>query len=291
MQTNADGEALIVRLSGGLGNQMFQFAFGSALVGDRRLSFDLADLDRSHTRSFSLGCFGLNLDFSRFPLMAGAVTTVPGMWKWIRAFRHSVPLANGRLIWDAMKGFDPRWSEFTGSLYAVGYWQDERYFRSISDQIRNHFTFSRECTSETNDLLSLSNGAVGVQVRRGDYTNAMTSRVHPPQGVDFFTQSVKHITERHDVRRVIVSTDDTAWAREHLDLPGFDVVFRSNEAPVWEDMMVLSRCDHVVISNSSFGWWSAWLGSEDRTVVCPSRWFGRGWEDFKSPAMSHWTTI
>ena len=166
MLLNAGGEALTVRLSGGLGNQMFQFAFGCALVGDRRLCFDVSELERSHTRSFALDCFGVSLELSRFPFTARALTSVPGMWRWIRAFRHSVPVGHGRLIWDAMKGFDSRWFECTGSLYAVGYWQDEMYFRSISDRIRKQFTFSSEWTSETSDLLSLSNGAVGVQVRR-----------------------------------------------------------------------------------------------------------------------------
>lgn len=291
VHSHSDGDALTIRLSGGLGNQMFQFAFGAALAGDRRLFFDASALEHSQTRSFALDCFGLDLEFSRFSSIARGVTAVPGMWKWMKAFRYSLPVPGGRLIWDAMKGFDPRWSELTGAVYAVGYWQDERYFQSISDQIRNHFSFSRPVTPETNDLLPSTKGAVGVQVRRGDYTNTSTSRVHPPQGVDFFIQSIKRLVDQHESRRIIVATDDTAWAREHLDLPDLEIVFRSNDAPAWEDMLVLSRCDHVVISNSSFGWWSAWLGSEERSVICPARWYGARGYEFQTPAVDHWTKL
>lgn len=285
------GDAITIRLSGGLGNQMFQFAFGAALAGDRRLLFDVSALGLSHSRPFALDCFGLDLEFSRFPLIARSVTAVPGMWRWMDAFRHSLRVPGGRLIWDRMKGFDPRWSELTGNIYAVGYWQDERYFQSISDRIRRHFSFSRPFTPETDELLSLAKGAVGVQVRRGDYTNTSTSRVHPPQGVDYFIRSVKHLVDQHGSRRIIVATDDTAWAREHLDIPDLEIVFRSNDAPAWEDMLVLSRCDHVVISNSSFGWWSAWLGGAGRSVVCPARWYGARGYDFQTPAVDHWTKI
>ena len=284
-------ETLTVRFKGGLGNQMFQYAFGRALAGDRTLLFDESDLNSDPIRDLDLGCFGLDLAMGRFPPLVDRLVSVPGMWRMIKLTRRSIRISGGQLIWDDMAGCDPRWASIQGTLFAVGYWQSAEYFRAIGPELREAFTPARSFSAETESLIDQGGEAIGVQVRRGDYLNKNVSHVHPAPSADYFSQAVKRIAERTGIRKAIVCTDDLEWARKHIDLPIEKVMFRRGTAQAWEDMSVLRACAHIVISNSSFGWWSAWLGSPERLVVCPRRWYGRGGRAFSSPAESQWIQI
>ena len=287
----SDSCSFVVRLRGGLGNQMFQYAFGEAVAGDRRLLFDASELESSRDRSLALDCFGLDLSFSTFPPACRGISAIPGMWRWIDLVGGSIRLPGGRLIWDSMGGFDRRWTRLGGTVWAIGYWQDEAYFKEVASRIRERFTFVGTANPETRELVSAAEGAVGVQVRRGDYIDPHVARIHPPPDPDYISRAVEHLVQRQGVTRAIVTSDDPDWARAHLDLPVAETIFRTGDAEPWEDMLVLNRCGHVVISNSSFGWWSAWLGEEGRSVVCPEAWYGSSGRAFASPAPDSWIRL
>ena len=100
----------VVRLRGGLGNQMFQYAFGRAIAGKRSLMFDDSELKTDRIRDFELGCFGLDLTMGSFPPLVDRIARVPGMWRMIKMLRGRLSICGGQLIWDDMAGFNPRWS-------------------------------------------------------------------------------------------------------------------------------------------------------------------------------------
>ena len=283
---------VIVRLSGGLGNQMFQYAFGRAIARDRELCFDDSCFASDRLRQFRLGCFGVDIQWSAVPRPARLLVDAPGAWRLMRLLGGSLPLPGCRIQWDQMAGYDPAAGSCDGTLVAVGYWQDVRYFASIADEIRESFRPNSDPCSETIGLLEQSPEAIGVQVRRGDYVDARTAEFHPPQPVSYFRDAVRRLAVDQGVRTAIVCSDDPEWAKANLKLPVDRMLFREKPAEDWEDMALLSQCAHIVISNSSFGWWSAWLGArEGREVICPAKWYGAKGASFGHPGLSEWHAL
>ena len=280
-----------VRLRGGLGNQMFQYAFGRSLAGNRALLFDDSEMKTDRIRELELSRFGIDLTMGSFPPLVDRIVRVPGMWRMIKMVRGRIPVPGGQLIWDDMAGFDPRWSRIRGTVYAMGYWQSSRYFDSMRGDLLDAFTPKSELSDESRFLLSESHDAVGVQIRRGDYLDPSVSAIHPSPSRDYFSSAVRCVVERTGIRKAIVCTDDLEWAIAHVTLPVEQIFFRTRETQAWEDMSVLRSCAHIVISNSSFGWWSAWLAGRNRVVVCPEQWFGRKGRSFASPVDSDWIQI
>lgn len=282
---------VIIRLNGGLGNQMFQYAFGRAIARGRDLSFDDSTFTSDGKREFRLDCFDLDITFAAAPLPARLLACAPGAWRLMRLLGGSLRLPGGRLFWDRMDGFDSSAGRGSGPAVAVGYWQDERYFSEIEGEIRERFRPTAKPVRETIALLGEAPQAVGIQVRRGDYLDERIARVHPPQPISYYQEAVRRVVEKRGVRTAIVCSDDPDWVRSNLELPVQRILIREERAEDWEDMHLLSHCAHVVISNSSFGWWSAWLGGPDRMVIHPDPWYGSGGHTFRSPAPERWLSV
>ena len=279
---------LIIRLSGGLGNQMFQYAFGRAIAGDRELFFDAHSYRKDGLRDVALSCFGINLNERMPDAPVRILSSIPGMWRFMRAFRGRVSLLGTTVVWDRLSGFSPLAASASGSVYAIGYWQDERYFAGIEADLRRIFSLDGPLHQETQALLESAPVSIGVQVRRGDYLDSRVSMVHPSPSLDYFRSAVGSLLEKHGTHEVIVCTDDVEWAKAHLRFPCDKVSFRCENVPDHEDMLLLSRCSHIVISNSSFGWWSAWLGAGSGDVICPNRWYGDAVPGYAHPGVESW---
>ena len=282
-----------IRLSGGLGNQMFQYAFGLATHGKRRLFFDTQSYRGDGQRKVALACFGIELDERRPGAPARILSSIPGMWRLMRAFRGRLPCLGTTVIWDRLTGYCPLAASVGGPVYAIGYWQDEQYFTGIEADLRRIFSLDGPLHPETQALLESAPVSIGVQVRRGDYLVSRVSRVHPPPSRAYFESAVGRLLEKHGSHEVIVCTDDVEWAKANLRFPCDKVSFRCEQVPDHEDMSLLSRCAHIVISNSSFGWWSAWLGagSGSGDVVCPDHWYGDAVEGYAHPGVESWIRL
>lgn len=156
------------------------------------------------------------------------------------------------------------------NILMVGYFQTPEYFGADTGLVR----FRHHVLEAANHALLAAQiicpaRAIGVHVRRGDYTAATSS--HPPCGVEYYTRAVKDINPRGDAVVVVVS-DDVEWCRSNLPDAWTCVSTRSAVG----DMAVMALCGRgTVMSNSTFSWWAAWLGFySDRTVIGPKAWYG-----------------
>jgi hypothetical protein len=280
---------VIIRLSGGLGNQMFQYAFGRALAGERRLLFDTGSFQGDALREFRLDCFDLGFELTRTPSVVRLVQGIPGIGRFMRLVGGRIGFPGFHIVWDRMKGIDKGIVGIPGSIHAIGYWQDLRYFKSIEDEIRSAFTPNHEFHEETRNMFDVAPDAIGIQVRRGDYSNRHVALMHPPPPPSYYAEAVGRLAERHGIATAILCSDDLDWSKRNIELPVEQVIYRNSKVEEWEDLFLLARCAHVVISNSSFGWWSAWLGeSSDRQVICPEYWFGPRGKSFTHPGIDEW---
>jgi hypothetical protein len=124
--------------------------------------------------------------------------------------------------------------------------------------------------------ISASENAVGLHVRRGDYVSSPTTAAyHGLCTREYFESAARRISAERPDAEFFVFSDEPDWCREHLDLPvRFEVVSGVWSTDAITDLHLMARCRHHVISNSSFGWWGAWLSEgTDQIVICPARWF------------------
>lgn len=147
-----------------------------------------------------------------------------------------------------------------------GFYQSEKYFYGYRDEILNAFQIPYKKLD----------GFVSIHARRGDYVQYADK--HPPVTYEYISAAVKHFIEL-GYTSFVVCSDDIKWCRiqfKPLELFGATFSYSSNHQPI-EDLAMMSCCEHNIISNSSFSWWSAWLNQNpDKIVIAPKQWFGPG---------------
>lgn len=158
-----------------------------------------------------------------------------------------------------------------------GYFQTEKYFKHIEDEIRKDFTFSEELIKDCSDFIDgidVDRKVISLHIRRGDYLNLQS--FHPTLPMEYYEQALKEFPELP----VLVFSDDPEWC---LNQPLFDsdrfLISELNTADF--DMCIMSMCKYHIMANSSFSWWASWL-SQSENVIAPKVWFG--------PSLSHKNT-
>ena len=273
---------IVVRLTGGLGNQMFQYALGRRLADadGRNLWLDLSAYRTSGwrgetPRQYQLGVF--NVAARVLPVLRAAVL-LPFPRRLPLRLAH-LPHWPGRLkvMREQGRHFDAAILAEGGDLYLDGYWQSERYFADIAAIIRQDFSL-REPMSAPRRALADEVAAcpsVSVHVRRGDYvTHAGAAAFHGTCPPEWYVEAFRRMAASLQSPRFYVFSDDPAWVRANLPT-GYDLRFvdPQPDGRDYEDMHVMARCRHHIIANSSFSWWGAWLDPSPETrVIAPARW-------------------
>lgn len=274
---------IILQLSGGLGNQMFQYALCLALMHTGR-DVKIDDVTgygpQEKLRSPLLrDVFGI--DYAR----AGAEEITAITDSYMDLFSRVRRKLTGRKTKLYHEGepyrFDPKVMELT-EAYLVGCWQSEEYFASVKEEVRAAFQFpvdklgsrSREAAARILEAPV----PVSVHVRRGDYLNA--ADVYGGICTEaYYRGAARHMLQKFGSCRLFVFSNDPAWVKENTGTLfgeeeglSVDVMDANGEQGGWEDMYLISLCRHHIIANSSFSWWGAWLsGAEDKEIVAPSR--------------------
>lgn len=279
---------IIVRLWGGLGNQMFQYAAARrlALLNEDLLKLDTgwfaAPASGGAERVYELGVFALKAPFaspSEVRSLRGAdMRRLPGWLK--RALRGCGYQGARSCITEKHFHFDPGILALKGDVYLDGYWQSEKYFSDVADLLRDDFHIVPEPDSRNRDMLEQirSSGAVSLHVRRGDYVSSKkTGDFHGVIPINHYSAAVERIAGMVPDPHFFIFSDDPAWARENIH-PDFPSTFVDHNGPAraYEDLRLLANCKHHIIANSSFSWWGAWLCPyPDKVVIAPAKWFNR----------------
>ena len=287
---------VITRLSGGLGNQMFQYAAGKRLATRLGVGYRL-DLSLFETlqcatpRRYALDVFALD-DPIASPEEVRPFLPRRGVRSWLDR------LGGRRRTYYRERHFhfDPAVLELGGDVCLEGYWQSERYFADIAGLIREAFRFPEPRSGPNLELGRRIRDvvAVSVHVRRGDYVaDETTHRWHGVCGIDYYRRAIEHIAERIERAEFFVFSDDPAWAQANLKFPTA-VTFVDHNPPErgFEDMRLMSLCRHHIIANSSFSWWAAWLAvNGDKIVVAPRRWFATDELDASDVCPADWLRL
>lgn len=268
---------ITVRLQGGLGNQLFQYAAARTLAHHHSTSvaFDLRALQGTPPasditpRNYELSAFGIE------PIQPPLLDSLS---YGLKATPLSKPLRSLLRRWHRPTEYRERTFEFdpdfikstSGRTYLTGYFQSERYFESIRDLLRFELKFVNSTESlplPRNPHASL----VSLHIRRGDY---VTNPLHGLCSMEYYETATAYLAQLGGHIHLVVFSDDQPWARKHLQLPYPATFVEGNSgANSFRDMQLMSQCQHHVIANSSFSWWGAWLNpNPDKLVVAPKRW-------------------
>lgn len=267
---------LMLLMTGGLGNQMFQYALYRSLTNlGKTVYMD----DFTHYAEIGRNDNCLE-DIFHIKYLHGNrkiynSLTDSSMMPWMRIkrkifgrkpfiYQEKNPLIFEKEVFEQ------------DNKYLSGYWQSYEYFADIENQIRSDFTFdcnkfsekAREYIKQIEESMSVS-----LHVRRGDYLSAKFSNVYGGICTESYYEAAKDYC-RNKYGKVIffLFTNDSEWGMQQNDT---DVVYVDckNEDADYIDMALMSKCKHHIIANSSFSWWGAWLDDrKDKTVIAPSRW-------------------
>lgn len=288
----------IIRMSGGLGNQMFQYALYMKLVSlGKEVKFDdINEYRDDRARPIMLAVFGITYPRATWDEITAFTDGSMEIRKRIRR-----KLFGRRAIEYEEQGlYDPKILSFE-HMYLKGAFQSEKYFEDIKDEIRALYRFpdfdtmhlpgklywaTKEC------LMNIENcEAVGLHMYRSD--SRMDEELY--EGIcteKYYEGAVRYIQDKVPAARFYIFSNEPKWVKGWVDnlvesqlQEGMDketvkamkerfIMVESNtEYTGYLDMLLMSRCKHNIISNSSFSWWSAWLNDNpDKIVIAPDRW-------------------
>jgi hypothetical protein len=270
---------IVVRIMGGLGNQMFQYAAGKrlALKLGVEMRLDTDWYDRSDSRLYELGFFQVpEVKAGRSDIRRLRYGSKP-WWKLLtnRARREAKESSTSH-IKQKQFHFDTGILNLSDDVYLHGYWQSEKYFKDIERDIRDQFTFRNPGKSATEMAERIhSSNSVSIHIRRGDYIEGDSAAKFENLPLEYYRKALHHLESSLGLLDLFIFSDDLTWVRENnlFDREMTFVEASGNLTPV-DDMWLMTLCRHNIIANSSFSWWGAWLNSnETKTVVAPSIWF------------------
>ncbi len=272
MSSNSTG-SVTVRLKGGLGNQLFQYASGRALASQLACPFfvDTAWFSKPNSnRQYKLPAIGINATSNDFTKRQRAGNKLAS--KIIGDKQHLTEPNN--------YGYQAFTCEASQQIYMDGYWQSEKYFADIRAQLLAEINL--DLVEKSRDAMVFpSEHTVAVHIRRGDYITQASSQA---LSVDYVNKAMAEFGNNHEF---MFFSDDIEWCKETFS--GSSIVFANNRSDL-QDLKQMSEAAHNIIANSTFSWWSAWLNKNtNQRVIAPKPWTNEN--THKDILPKHWETI
>lgn len=290
---------IIVQLLGGLGNQMFQYAAGKRLATEKGTKFklDISSYKSETLRAYKLHHFKITADIATQEECDYFIATnIQGKIRRLLE-RQLLPRSRRHIYYEKTPyQFESAILHTPKQVYLKGYFQNENYFKSVESIIRNDFNIITP-SNEVNRAIAerIRNvEAVSVHIRRGDYaTNPQTRVVHGLLPLQYYKNAIEKIAQEVDKPHFFIFSDDPDWAKEHLQLTFPTIWINHNDAQHdYEDLQLMSLCQHHIIANSSFSWWGAWLSSNlNKKVYAPERWLLDNSIDFTDVVPHQWIRL
>lgn len=272
---------IIVKLQGGLGNQMFQYAFGLSL--SRKLNCGLY-LDSTILRETGHNMVLRNYELDIFSDEIRIADTQQ-INKFIRPGKlqrllNKTGISKTTVYREKSLRFDANALCVTPPAYFDGFWQTEKYFNA--KLLRQAFAFTRSLNSKSGEIateIAQQNNPVSIHIRRGDYVSSKpTNELHGLCSLAYYQNAIALINERISYPHFYIFSDDAEWTEQNLipSLKNATLVHHNKGTDSWQDMALMSKCRHHIIANSSFSWWGAWLSADEKkTVIAPQNWFAK----------------
>lgn len=275
---------IIVKIKGGLGNQLFQYAAGKSLAEKYNVALKL---DLSHIKADPKGAYTKReLELNDFNVVYTEATEEEvkpyisiASNKYLRVLCRKFPaLFKKAYITESGNLFHANFNSYKDNTYLDGFWQSEKYFSAIRPQLLKELTIREVLPEALNVYLQQikNSNSVSLHVRRGDYVNNQTvNSFHGTMDLSYYENALNSIKAKYSVDKLFIFSDDIVWCKQNMKF-SIDTIFVEFESAVAGsmEMMLMSNCKHNIIANSSFSWWAAWLNqNNEKMVVAPKKWF------------------
>lgn len=297
----------ILIYAGGLGNQMFQYAFYKASslshkelwtttawysFNNSHNGYELKKVfNISHRRNLVLP-FKLKRTSRKDKVQQLKEVQDSSLTKILRRFLYNNPFVKFYEVLDSK--YNPEILNEKKFCIISGYFQNEKYFKSISDEIIKDFSFpafSDDRNVQISEKMRKTN-SVSIHVRRGDYCG--NSLLEGIATTDYYKNAIDYIVKHVENSVFFIFSDDIEWCKQNLNIQNEHYFINWNKgSKSFRDMQLMSLCKHNIIPNSSFSWWGAWLNqNKEKIVIAPSKWVNdNSGLDFSDIIPSSWIRI
>ncbi|SCH90667.1 Glycosyl transferase family 11 [uncultured Blautia sp.] len=264
---------VIVDLAGGLGNQLFCYCFGYAVSKKTNSKFVLDTSMQDCGIARELELLNFNVDYSdriSYVYKKGLVDRM--FFNKVRKIK-SIGIKTRIYQEKEPTKFEPEAFEISTDTYFKGNWQTEKYFSEYRNELLKMLVPKYERTQSVNGLVDEMQkcNSVAVHVRRGDYL-----QIGCQLSMDFYDKAILKFQELNQRKNTVfyIFSDDIDFVKQYfgkyekkieLHYPQYE-----SDNKTLDDLFLMSHCKHIIMANSSFSWWAAWLNqNENKIVICP----------------------
>lgn len=295
---------IILRLKGGMGNQMFQYAFGRVLSikNNTELAFNIEAYEDKSERPFAPLFTVRTYDLDVFNVKARIAkkNEIPFLYRMyfkgslmtlIDAIRRRVFKHEAQEIYA--RKFNPSMLLLGKNSYIDGFFQSPKYFEGYEDVIRADFTLKNIPNENIKNLYNeISNSrSLCIHIRRGDFIG---NKEHDILDKDYYKKALDIMKNRVKIDKIYIFSDDVAWCKDNMSF-GYPTIFVDNDYAGFKGeghMYLMSGCKNFIIPNSTFSWWGAWLSkNEAKKVIAPKVWIKDPNVDMSDLILKDWITI
>lgn len=273
---------IVICLSGGLGNQLFQYAFGRvlSLKNKNELYFYDGLLNKKKSfltyREYKLHHFRINIKLAnKKDLEIFEKKSI------LSIIKNIAGKSDYKIYQDFKIGFKKELLKITEDIFLEGYFQSPKYFDSIRNLLLSEIQIKEKemLNKKENEFINMINNSVSVSIhiRRGDYfNNKATNKMHGVCTIDYYNNAINYIQNLFNKNCTLyIFSDDVNWVKQNfkIEIEHFyasDYILNKD----YLELLCISYCQHQIISNSSFSWWGAWLNKNpNKIVICPEFWY------------------
>ena len=262
---------IIIKIKGGLGNQLFQYAVGRAAALHHKvpLKFDTTIFETYKLHNgYRLDQFAIQAEIAA----ENEIINLKGRSNVLFSALRKAGLVKRKSYFKEKRSsyFDA--SVFKNNfVYLDGYWQNELYFSDIRELLLRELSPNNSMNDLSFAYLNSikKSNSVSLYVRRGDYLNLKNINV---LNVDYYMKAAEYIRKNVEKPTFFIFSDDLEWCKSSLTFLG-DCIYVERTQTEIDDLKLMSFCQHNIIANSSFSWWGAWLNQNpNKTVIAPKDW-------------------
>lgn len=269
---------IVTRLNGGLGNQLFQYAFGRALAIRHGVPLRLDIRDYRHKPQHGLLIQRFNIEGEFLTASnAPAVPDITRRTKWQRWLWNFNP-THIRWIREKPFGFQPKWLKLGKAVYLDGYWQSESFFADAARTILHELTLKAPPSLATQEIAAQmrQSRSVAMHIRRGDYvSDPNVAKIYLPLTLAYYERCLNDWAVDQRNVRVFVFSNDIAWCKKNIRWSQpTTYVDHTTALTAHEDLYLMQQAECCITANSTLSWWGAWLGQRpNHAVYTPAKWF------------------
>ncbi|SKB26520.1 alpha-1,2-fucosyltransferase [Malaciobacter marinus] len=270
---------IISKITGGLGNQMFQYAIAKSIAVKNS---DIFKLDITAYETYKLFDYRLNI-FNITENIANydEILNLRGNDNKIFKVLKKLGLYNKPTYYKEKERtiFDKNVFNYK-NIYLDGYWQNEKYFIDIRDILLKELTPKEDISEIAKEYLKniQNTQSISLHVRRGDYLK------HPEIGVldlEYYKKSYEYITREIENPIFYIFSNDLAWCEENFDFIQNKVFVKDTKTEI-DDLILMKSCKHNIVANSSFSWWGGWLNENiNKIIIAPKQWMAINPKSYK----------